>query len=727
MTTATAIEEAQSGQLLSLPEELMLILLNEESGYFRQIPGWDLNCAMTGAVLAELSLSDRLDTDMESLILLDSTPTGNKVLDGVLAQIAAETDSHNAQYWVERLAPQAEDMISETLDGLVEKQILDHHDGEFWTLSRAGWRSAAYESAEGTVLGTVNSRIARVIFDGELPEPRDAVIIGLANTCDVLRFIYPLEEEHDRRVDLVSRMDLIGQAIAEAVSGTMAGPALRRSTVLTKEIPTVPLTKLIRSPHRSSGNIPAIFADLVEEYGPVFRLKPPFQKEMIFLGGPETNNWAHRQGRLYLRAKDYLADFEKIYGAAGILPALDGADHFRFRKSMQPAYSRARLEGQLDSLYGHTREHIKDWQPGDEYQCNVMCREMVNAALSPLFLSVDSQDIIEDLIKFKERALLTHVVRVLPTFMLKTPSMRRRSQVVGKLLERVQSIHTPAQRAGKPRDLADDILSLHASDPSFLPESNLSFQLSAALIASVYMGDNVSFALYNMVTRPDLYARITAEADALFANGDPNGDDFTLDAIDTTHRFIMESMRVNPIVPMSLRAVMNSCVVEGYEIREGTELYIAQSASHYMEECFPNPYEFDIDRYKDPRNEHRSPGYAPYGLGTHTCLGSRWMELQLSITLLLLSHYFHIQAEPEDKPLKIDPFPSLSINKRHKFAIKEIRNPVPPRLSRQPHPAKPPQSPTCSGTRSAPPTSLRHSRLRLESRPIPSPRGRGLG
>ena len=43
-------------QTLTLPEELILMLLNEQNGYFHQVPGWDLNCAIVGAVLAELSL-----------------------------------------------------------------------------------------------------------------------------------------------------------------------------------------------------------------------------------------------------------------------------------------------------------------------------------------------------------------------------------------------------------------------------------------------------------------------------------------------------------------------------------------------------------------------------------------------------------------------------------------------------------------------------------------------
>ncbi len=415
-------------------------------------------------------------------------------------------------------------------------------------------------------------------------------------------------------------MDLIGRSIAQAVSHNLAGPLLRRSA-LTKKIPRVSLPKLLLNPHIRDGNVPALFADLAREYGPVFEVRPPFSKPMIFVAGPETNMWMHRRERMHLRAKDYFADFEKVYGASGVLPLLDGAEHFRLRKSLSPAYSRGRLMGRLDDLYGYARKYMADWEIGDVFSATSLCRRMINAQLSPLFVSVDSQDILDDLMTYKERALNTHIIKILPKFMLKTPGMRRRAKSIETLLERVQSVHTPAQRADSPWDLADDLLSLHASDPQFVPETSLRFAILAALIASVYLGDAYSFALYALASQPEFYARIQKEADALFDNGDPDSKDFTPSAIDVTHRFLMECLRMYPIVPMSMRSVMNSCVVEDHELPVGTRLFIAQAASHYMEDVFPEPFKFDIERYRAPRNEHHSPGYGPYGLGTHTCLG----------------------------------------------------------------------------------------------------------
>ena len=670
--------EGVKTQPLSLPEELILMLLNEQSGYFHQVPGWDLNCAVLGAVLAELSLLSRIDTDMESLFLVDSTETGNPALDLILGEIANEpAQRKGAQYWIERLAHRAESVIDFILDRLVALNILDHHDGDFWTPSSSQRQADLYgKLREGTATQFIKARISAIILSDEIPDPRDIIIICLVNTCDVFRFMFDLDDEAEERIKLISKMDQIGRSMAEAVEQNIANPLLRRSP-LTRKIPAVSLPRLLLSPHVRSGNIPALFADLARQYGPVFEIRPPFKDPMIFLAGTQTNRWVHRNGRLYLRTRDYFADFEKVYGASGVLPSLDGADHFRLRKALSPAYSRKRLADQLDQIYHLGRRFMSDWAVGDSFPASKMCRRMINAQLSPLFVNVDSQDVFHDLTTYKERALNIHIIKALPKFMLSTPGMKRRASAIDTLLDRVQGVHTPAQRAGRPRSLADDLLSLHASDPQLVPESNLRFALSAALIASVYLGDALSFAVYAMASQPELYARIRSEADALFENGDPDGADFTPSAMDVTHRFLIECLRMYPIVPMSMRDVMNSCVVEGFELPVGSRLYIAQTATHYMDDVFPDPFSFDIDRYLPPRNEHRGPGYAPYGLGTHTCLGSRWMDLQLAVNVLMIAHYFTVEVSPADYALRFSPLPSLKPSRKLKFLIAEQKRELP--------------------------------------------------
>ncbi|MCY4192226.1 MAG: GPP34 family phosphoprotein [Rhodospirillaceae bacterium] len=64
---------------MNLVHELVLLLLNEESGYFHQVPGWNLNCALARASLADLALLGRLDMDLDHLFVAGPATTEDSI------------------------------------------------------------------------------------------------------------------------------------------------------------------------------------------------------------------------------------------------------------------------------------------------------------------------------------------------------------------------------------------------------------------------------------------------------------------------------------------------------------------------------------------------------------------------------------------------------------------------------------------------------------------------
>ena len=178
---------------------------------------------------------------MEVLILLDRTAVGDPALDPILKEIAEEPFNRTRGTGSNGSLPRADSIIDLTLDRLVDLKILEHHDGDFWTFSRtlSVMSNSTLGNGEGTAVEFVTSRITKVIFYNEIPTPRDIIIVGLLNTCDVLRFIFELDDESEARIKVVCQLELIGRSIAEAVAHNLAGPLLRRSH-LTKKIPTVP-------------------------------------------------------------------------------------------------------------------------------------------------------------------------------------------------------------------------------------------------------------------------------------------------------------------------------------------------------------------------------------------------------------------------------------------------------------------------------------------------------
>ena len=351
---------------MRLAEELVLLLLNEESGYLEQVRGWNLSCVLAGAVLADLAFERRIDTDLESLSLIDPTPTGDALLDPVLAEIAADATTHNAQYWIEKTAVRSDDVLDEVLERLVANKILRHDLGGFWSLTRHVASSGSYPAADGTARAEVKGRIHRTIVEDLLPHPRDIVIIGLMNACDGFRFLLDPEEYEaaEERIGLLSNMDLLGQALAAAVAESSARLATM-AAAYSKPIPKVNLLMLLG--HRSlwRGNVARLMADLYEKYGPVFEFKAPFAKRgMPVLAGPAANTWMNRKGRDYLRTKECLADWERVYGAARTLPGMDGADHYRLRKAQHPTHTRAAIADRLDELYEQARASLQQWRVG---------------------------------------------------------------------------------------------------------------------------------------------------------------------------------------------------------------------------------------------------------------------------------------------------------------------------------------------------------------------------
>ncbi len=665
---------------ICIAEELILLMLNEQSGYLEMVPSWDFSCVMAGAIIADLALIGRIDTDLESLYVIDPTPTGDELLDPTLKEIAEAQGTSDTQFWIERNTSRCDEIISGTLERLVKRGILDYDSGDFWRLSRSVSRSGSYPTSDNTIRQEAKARILSIILNDIVPDPRDAILVALMRSWNGFKLILSPEdlEEKIGRIEMIAKLDLIGRSVASAVSESSVKPKTRRA-LLTKPIPQLRIVDILRQRDFLTGNIPKAMHQIFRKHGPVVRVPFKMAKTpLVALMGVDTNRWVNKYGRFYVRSKDYIQGLERVFGASRSLPGMDGAEHYRMRKSLSAAYSRGALTPRLPELISHCRNSIGSWKQGDVFSVTETFQKHMSSQVSGLAIGVDCSEYVDELLEYEHRALITEVQGALPKFMMSTPRMKRARKRVGQLQEAILASHTPAQRKGKPPDIADAILDLHRNDPQFLPETDLTFPFVASMVASIYLGSALGFAVYCMVRHPDVYARIRREAEALFGNGrEPRAEEFTLDAVDVCHRLCLESSRLYPVIPWQLRTAMNPCVINGFEIPPPTRLLICQTAPHYDGDHFKDPLKFDIDRYLPDRGEHLVPGaYAPYGLGTHMCLGNRWVELQMGVNILLIAYHLDLEVLPENYRLAINPFPTAAPNKKLKFRVARVANPV---------------------------------------------------
>ena len=200
--------------MLRFAEEIILLLLDDNDGGFAHVPNWSLKYALAGGVLMDLALENRIDTDLEKLVLVDATPVGDTLLDPTLADIEAG-EERNARFWVEHTGERASEIREEALSRLVSLGILEYRDDRFlWV-----FRSRRYPAIDGKAEREVKLRIMGVLFSDEIPHPRDVVIICLADACGIFRGLLS-RRELDRvsaRIEQVRRLDLIGQAMSQAI------------------------------------------------------------------------------------------------------------------------------------------------------------------------------------------------------------------------------------------------------------------------------------------------------------------------------------------------------------------------------------------------------------------------------------------------------------------------------------------------------------------------------
>ena len=200
--------------MLRFTEEIILLLLDDDDGRFAGLPSASLDYALAGGVLMDLALENRIDTDLESLILLDDTPTGDSLLDPTLADIA-EVGGNDARFWVERTSTKAAELREEALRRLVEQGVLEQVDDRFMWV----FKSRRYPLIDGEAQREVKLRIMGVLFSDEIPDPRDIVIICLADACGIFRSLFSAQELESvtPRIEQVKRLDLIGQAMTQAI------------------------------------------------------------------------------------------------------------------------------------------------------------------------------------------------------------------------------------------------------------------------------------------------------------------------------------------------------------------------------------------------------------------------------------------------------------------------------------------------------------------------------
>lgn len=209
--------------VLTFPEQVVLLLLDDDEGIFRTVGKTALDLALTGSVLMELAFAHRIDTDTQHMTVIDNTMIGDASIDRVLERVADSRTPRSTRAWIETLSAQESSTIQEqTLARLVERGILKREERQLLqetVLHLWVFRSPRYAVIDKKAKHAVHARIAHVLSSDAIPNPADIALVCLTEACGVLTALLggPEVARAKARVERLRKMDLIGREIAGAV------------------------------------------------------------------------------------------------------------------------------------------------------------------------------------------------------------------------------------------------------------------------------------------------------------------------------------------------------------------------------------------------------------------------------------------------------------------------------------------------------------------------------
>jgi hypothetical protein len=215
--------------VLNLPQSLFLLALDDYSG--KLIPGTSLRFGLIGAVLVELALNGKVGLASGSkLQVLDSSPTGDEILDAELTRITKLAQPQKISSWVNSLGQKKlRKRITETL---VAMDVLER-DG---TQYRGVIPNGIFPHENGSAKYWVKQNLRGIVLAAEPSEPRMLALLNLLHACQLLGLVFTKDErkEASRQLEKLTQLEPsntngaktveeIKAAVTKAVLSTSAG------------------------------------------------------------------------------------------------------------------------------------------------------------------------------------------------------------------------------------------------------------------------------------------------------------------------------------------------------------------------------------------------------------------------------------------------------------------------------------------------------------------------
>lgn len=418
------------------------------------------------------------------------------------------------------------------------------------------------------------------------------------------------------------------------------------------------------------------FVDLNKTYGELCFWDPKFPKHLCLFGS-QMNKYVFSKPEIFIVdafRESKLPRNSSIERLSFGLMRLNGEEHKRHRRLMQPAFRTAVIDKYWHAIVEETRKELSDWQYYETRDINKdLIRLVTHISLKTMFgaKSTDNYSELQDLME-KLLALATSPFNLLLPYALPGLPYHKMLKTADDIEAIVkQIIHEKTKSRGD--DVLSELINSHNEDDGGLTEDELISE-AYTVLCHESAAAALSWLIFLLDRHPDVYEKLMQEISSL--EKVPSVEEIkSLKFLDNVFK---ESVRLLPPSGFNLRYLNEDHEMNGIFMEKGSMVFLSSYVTHRIEPIFVEPLKFIPERWDSIQPTPYE--YLPFGCGAHSCIGKYFAQLEIKLILIMILQEFRLSCVASsviDRGMRVSMVPKHGLQMTlHKLKDKVYKSPL---------------------------------------------------
>jgi len=423
---------------------------------------------------------------------------------------------------------------------------------------------------------------------------------------------------------------------------------VKAKTPATNIVPAVRETPFIGSLRTYQKNRLSFYKRVIKEYGDVCSFHLGSLPIILFNVPEDAHSILVEQTNDFCRGQITRKADTAFIGTTGIFQS-EGDHHRQKRKLLAPSFQPRHISSYADSIVRYGEQLIQGWDDGMDLEIYKQMTSLIMNIVGKVLFGSDTFN--EDdalgpnmIIALEYGAYVRSTPFAIP-LSWPTPRNCRARTAIQTIINRLQGM-VDERRASTQQ--GDDLLSVlvytRDEDGNLMSNLEVMHEYQNLFAASFETtATALTWTWYLLTTHPAIYQKVQTEADSL--GHTPTYAD--LPCLSYCLQVFKEAMRLYPPSYTLLRQALHDVEIGNYLVLKGYYTLIPVYMLHRNPDAFPDPEQFDPDRFTPEREQHLPRGaYMPFGTGPRICMGNHLVLMEGPLLLATLAQRVTFELLP---------------------------------------------------------------------------------